>query len=98
MGFSAPTERRSTSAAAGSATTIRQDQGATTPAEQTEPVVGEEVPEEPRPHSLERENEGDPGRADAPLRPDLDQVAQRALAKTPVTISSPGRTSRPTPP
>jgi hypothetical protein len=55
-----------------------QDQGAAAPAEKPEPVVGEEVAEEARPHSLEREDEGDPGGADAPLRPDLDQVAQRA--------------------
>src|SRR5215218_6689488 len=64
-GFWVPTKWRSTSAAAG-------------PAEKPEPVVGEEVAEEARPHSLEREDQGDPGGADAPLRPDLDQVAQRA--------------------
>jgi hypothetical protein len=37
-----------------------QDQGATAPTEKAEPVVGEEVAEEARPHSLEREDEGDP--------------------------------------
>src|SRR6266511_2400955 len=36
------------------------------------------ISEEARPHRLEREDEGDPGGADAPLRPDLDQVAERA--------------------
>ena len=73
------TSRASTSAAAGSASTIPAMITAQPgPAERAEPVAREREAEDRRPHRLEREDERGAVRARPPLRPRLHEERERA--------------------
>src|SRR5829696_5325099 len=54
-----------------------EDRGAAGEAHRTDTVARKEVAGEPGEDRLQREDDRDPGGADLPLRPDLDQVGER---------------------